>query len=85
MREDTYRNNILGRVIVDVYEIVKELSEKGFIRLKRYSLDDVGRALVGEGKVEIKHREIGKIWEENDVDRNTQANRIFKKRCSFNS
>jgi DNA polymerase I len=69
LREDTYRNNILGRVIVDVYEIVKELSEKGFIRLKRYSLDDVGRALVGEGKIEIKHGEIEKIWEENDVDR----------------
>jgi len=69
LKEGTYRNNILGRVVVDVYEIVKELSEKGFIRLKRYSLDDVGKALVGEGKVEIKHSEIGKIWEGNDVDK----------------
>jgi DNA polymerase I len=69
LKEGNYRNNILGRVVVDVYEIVKELSEKGFIRLKRYSLDDVGKALVGEGKIEIKHSEIGKIWEGNDVDK----------------
>jgi DNA polymerase, archaea type len=68
MKEGNYRNNILGRVIVDVYEIVKELSERGFVKLKRYSLDDVGKALVGEGKIEIKHSEIGKIWEENDVN-----------------
>jgi len=67
LKEDNYRNHILGRVVVDVYEIVKELSEKGLIRLKRYSLDDVGKALVGEGKVEIKHSEIVKIFEENDV------------------
>jgi DNA polymerase I len=69
LKEDNYRNHILGRVVVDVYEIVKELSEKGLIRLKRYSLDDVGKALVGEGKVEIKHSEIVKIFEENDVDK----------------
>jgi len=69
LKEGTYRNHILGRIVVDVYEIVKELSEKGFIRLKRYSLDDVGKALVGEGKVEIKHSEIVKIFEENDVDK----------------
>jgi len=68
VKEDSYRNHILGRVIVDVYEIVKELAEKGFIRLKRYSLDDVGKALVGEGKVDIKHSEIGKIWEKNDQE-----------------
>jgi DNA polymerase I len=69
LKEGTYRNHILGRVVVDIYEIVKELSEKGFIRLKRYSLDDVGKALVGEGKVEIRHSEIVKILEENDVDK----------------
>jgi DNA polymerase I len=69
LKEGNYRNHILGRVVVDVYEIVKELSEKGFIRLKRYSLDDVGKALVGEGKVEIKHSEIVKIFDENDVDK----------------
>jgi len=68
MKEDTYRNHILGRVIVDVYDIVKELAEKGFLRLKRYSLDEVGKALVGEGKVDIKHSEIGKIWEKNDQE-----------------
>jgi DNA polymerase I len=63
IREDRYRNHILGRVIVDVYEIIKEMAEKGLIRLKRYSLDDVGRFLIGEGKVEVKHSKIGEIWE----------------------
>ena len=68
MKEDVYKNHILGRVIVDIYEIVKELAEKGFLKLKRYSLDEVGRALVGEGKVDIRHSEIGKIWEKNDQE-----------------
>ncbi|MGC9058938.1 MAG: DNA-directed DNA polymerase [Candidatus Aenigmatarchaeota archaeon] len=66
--ESSYRNHILGRVIVDVYEIVKELSEKGFIRLKRYGLDDVSKTLLGEGKIDLKHGDIGRIWEKNNVD-----------------
>jgi len=61
--ENGYRNHIIGRVIVDVYEIVKEFGEKGFIKLKRYSLDEVGKLLVGEGKIDIKKSEIEKIWE----------------------
>jgi len=68
MKEDSYRNHILGRVIVDVYEIIKEMAEKGLIRLKRYSLDEVGKLLVGEGKVDVKHSEIGKIWESRDEE-----------------
>jgi len=68
MKEDTFKNHILGRVIIDVYDIVKELAEKGFLKLKRYSLDEVGKALVGEGKVDVRHSEIGKIWEKNNQD-----------------
>ncbi|MEM0333175.1 MAG: DNA-directed DNA polymerase, partial [Candidatus Aenigmatarchaeota archaeon] len=60
---EEYRAHIIGRVIVDVYEIVKEMVSRGLIRLKRYTLDDVGRALVGEGKIEIKHGDISRIWE----------------------
>jgi len=70
--DDRYRNHILGRVIVDVYEIIKEAAEKGLIRLKRYSLDEVGKLLVGEGKIDITHGQIGKIWESRDEEEMTK-------------
>ena len=60
---EEYRNHILGRVIVDIYEIVKEMVGRGLLRLKRYTLDDVGKALVNEGKIELKHSDITRIWE----------------------
>jgi len=60
---EKYRNHILGRVVVDIYEIVKEMVSRGLIRLKRYTLDDVGKALVGEGKIEVKKSDISRIWE----------------------
>ncbi|MCX8190989.1 MAG: hypothetical protein N3D78_02295, partial [Candidatus Aenigmarchaeota archaeon] len=40
----------------------------GLLRLKRYTLDDVGKSLIGEGKVEIKHGDITKIWENGKLD-----------------
>ncbi|MDT7858707.1 MAG: DNA-directed DNA polymerase [Candidatus Aenigmarchaeota archaeon] len=76
VKEDKYKNKIIGRVVVDVYEIVKEMAERGLIRLKRYSLDDVGRFFVGEGKVDIKQSEITRIWEKNgDINKLVEYSR----------
>ena len=57
-----YRNTITGRIIVDVYELVKESVGKGLLRLKRYGLGDVSKELLGEGKIDITHSEITKFW-----------------------
>ena len=56
------RNSIPGRIVVDVYELVKESVGKGLLRLKRYGLGDVSKALLGEDKIDIKHSEIKKYW-----------------------
>lgn len=57
-----YRVSLFGRVVVDVYTLVKELANKGFIRLKRYGLGDVAKELIGDTKVDIAHSEISKFW-----------------------
>lgn len=61
-----YKNTATGRIIVDAYELVKESVGKGLIRLKRYGLGDVSRALLNEDKVDIAHSEIGKYWNGDD-------------------
>ena len=57
-----YVNTIPGRVIVDVYSLIKESVGKGLLRLKRYGLGDVSKELLNEGKVDISHSEITKYW-----------------------
>jgi len=57
-----YRNSIFGRIVVDVYELVKESVEKGLVRLKRYGLGDVAKELLNENKIDITHSEIVKFW-----------------------
>jgi len=57
-----FRNSITGRIIVDIYELVKESVGKGLLKLKRYSLGDVSKELLNETKVDISHSEIGKYW-----------------------
>jgi DNA polymerase I len=57
-----FRNNVTGRVIVDVYELIKESASKGFMRMKRYGLSDVSKKLINEDKVDIAHSEITKYW-----------------------
>lgn len=57
-----FRNSIPGRLIVDVYDLIKESVGKGFLRLKRYGLGDVSRELLNEDKVDIAHSEIEKYW-----------------------
>jgi DNA polymerase I len=56
------RSDVAGRVVVDAYELVKESASKGLIKLKRYGLGDVSRALLNEEKVDIAHSEIVKYW-----------------------
>jgi DNA polymerase I len=60
-----FRNSVTGRVIVDVYDLIKESVGKGLLRLKRYGLGDVSRELLKEEKVGITHSEIGKYWNGN--------------------
>ena len=42
-----YKNSVVGRIIVDVYELVREAVSKGLLRLKRYGLGDVSYELLG--------------------------------------
>lgn len=56
------RNTITGRVLVDVYELVKESIGKGLLRFKRYGLGDVAKELLGEEKIDVAHSEITKYW-----------------------
>jgi DNA polymerase I len=56
------RCNITGRIVADVYLLVKESVGKGLLRLKRYGLGDVAKELINESKIDIAHSEIGKFW-----------------------
>jgi len=62
-----FRNTITGRVVVDVYDLVKEAAVKFglFKGLKRYGLGDISRLILGEGKVDISHSEINGHWTDN--------------------
>ena len=66
-----YRNYVPGRIVVDVYELVKEAASKGIFKLKRYGLGDVAKELIGETKVDVAHSEISKLWKgkEGDIKR----------------
>ncbi|HKZ45151.1 MAG TPA: DNA polymerase domain-containing protein [archaeon] len=66
-----FRTNFSGRVVVDVYDLIKESVGKGLLRLKRYGLGDVSRELLNEDKIGISHSEIEKHWngDENQVKR----------------
>ena len=62
------KNKIPGRIVVDVYEILKEFASKGSLRLKRYGLGDVAKVLIGETKVDVSHSEIYKLWNGSEKD-----------------
>ena len=68
------RNAMVGRFIVDNYELVKEmqvktqLAEKGFPKLKRYGLNDVAWELLGDRKADVSHKEIPILWAGNADD-----------------
>jgi DNA polymerase I len=74
-----YRNSVIGRIVVDVFELIKSFIEKETLlsisfskmtRLKRYGLDDVAREFLGEGKT-LNHKEILKYWsgKEEDIEK----------------
>jgi DNA polymerase I len=58
-----FNTSIVGRVIVDSFEIIK----KDF-SLMRYSLDFVSDRLLGESKIPVKISEIEKLWRGSDSD-----------------
>lgn len=57
-----YRNSIIGRIIVDAYDLIKESIRKGNLRLKRLGLGDVSRELLNDEKIDITHSEIFGHW-----------------------
>jgi DNA polymerase I len=59
---ERYKVSITGRVIFDIYEILKDLSRKGMYRFKRLGLGDVSKILINEEKVDIDKGEISKFW-----------------------
>lgn len=61
-----YKVSITGRIVVDVYELIKESIGKGLLRLKRYGLGDVSEELLNEKKIEITRSEIPKYWKGTD-------------------
>ncbi len=72
--EERYKVRIVGRVVVDIYQILKDMarkgtsSEKGIFSLKRMGLDDVSKKLLGEGKVFVDHSKIFKLWNGNEKE-----------------
>ncbi len=71
IRLDKFANKqkavIPGRVVVDVYDLIKEATAKfGLYReLKRFGLGDVSKLILGESKVDVAHSEISKFWADN--------------------
>jgi len=61
------RTTIHGRVVVDVYSLIKEATIKFglFKGLKRYGLGDISRLVLGEGKLDVAHSEINGHWADN--------------------
>jgi DNA polymerase I len=61
------RNSVPGRIVVDVYDLVKEATIKFglFKGLKRYGLSDVSKLVLGEGKIDVSISEISDHWADN--------------------
>lgn len=61
-----YTITIPGRVVVDVYSLIKEATTKfGMYKgLKRFGLGDVSQVILGETKVDVAHSEISKFWKD---------------------
>jgi len=62
-----FRNTAPGRVVVDVYDLVKEATLKFglFKGLKRYGLGDISKLVLGDGKIDVAHSEIKTHWADN--------------------
>jgi len=55
----SYQCNISGRIIVDSYQILKK---DPWIKFMHYDLNTVAKELLGEGKIDIKYRDMDKYW-----------------------
>lgn len=65
--ENQYRNSVFGRVIVDPYWIIKDMASRGFFRgMKRFSLGDVSKYILGEDKIEFSVSDMIEVWRKND-------------------
>jgi len=65
--QQTYMPNISGRIIVDIFEIIKR---DPWVKFKRYDLDTVARELLGQGKIELVGNyleRIKEIWNSNNI------------------
>jgi len=62
-----FKNSITGRVVVDVYDLIKESVGKGLLRIKRFGLGDVSKVLLNEDKIGIPHSEIPKYWNGDEI------------------
>ncbi len=58
-----HRSSIVGRVIVDTFEIIKK-----DYSLSRYNLDTVARELLGKRKLDVKYSDIEKLWKGNQQE-----------------
>lgn len=56
---DSYESEITGRVVADVYQIIKRDVNLRFVR---YNLDTICREMLGEEKGDVKHGEMQKVW-----------------------
>lgn len=63
------RATAVGRVFVDVYNLVKEATAKFglFKGLKRFGLGDISEQVLGESKVDVAHSEIHNHWIDNGI------------------
>lgn len=61
-----YTVTIPGRIVVDVYSLIKEATTKfGLYKgLKRFGLGDVSQLILGESKVDVSHSEINSHWKD---------------------
>lgn len=61
-----YKNAVVGRVIVDIYELVRAATKLGMFKgLKRYGLGDVSQLVLGESKLDVSHKQIPEFWNDN--------------------
>ncbi|MFH1420973.1 MAG: DNA-directed DNA polymerase [Candidatus Aenigmatarchaeota archaeon] len=54
---------IHGRTVVDSFQLLKR---DVYVRLQRYDLNTVARELLGDQKIDVDHKEIGKLWNTTD-------------------
>jgi DNA polymerase I len=57
-----YKTSVTGRVIVDVYDLIRESISRGEFKFKRLGLGDVAKEMLNQEKIAVAHSEISKFW-----------------------